>query len=439
MRSQTGRRLADEIVDHFERLSAQNENTDLILPSVEIPPLSMGRGYVVQVLQRLHDPHPGAKLSLDFMNDWLKKHNATLDEIVHLEHAEQIADNATVRNIITSMRAISIFEWAQFVEDVSLVDKCLREHEGYGKMDFLSRDRYRHAIEDLAKYSPCSELDIAGGILEKVKAVNAQSMSGSRAGDPGFYLIAEGRYAYEKEIEYQPALYQMLLRAYIRHSGFSYMASLVLWTLLLLAFPVSASLHAGVPGFSLALIALLVAFPSSDLVVGMLNKIVVACLPPRHLPRLELMDGIPPGLSTFVVVPTLFTSRSGIKRQIEQLEVHHLSNQCGNVYYALLSDWADADQETQDGDEALLNAAYAGIDALNAKYGQALFLYAIENAYGIPAKGNGWDGSANAAKYTNLIVCCGARTIPPFCRGTEKQRRFRPGFVMSLPWTPIPC
>lgn len=41
------------------------------------------------------------------------------------------------------MRAISTVDWPQFVEDASLVDACLRAHEGYAAMDFLTRDRYR--------------------------------------------------------------------------------------------------------------------------------------------------------------------------------------------------------------------------------------------------------------------------------------------------------
>ena len=34
--------------------------------------------------------------------------------------------NVTVRNVITSMRLISWFDWAEFVESVSLVDEVLR-------------------------------------------------------------------------------------------------------------------------------------------------------------------------------------------------------------------------------------------------------------------------------------------------------------------------
>ena len=47
--------------------------------------------------------------------------------LVRLEHQRQATMNVTVRNVITSMRLISWFDWAEFVESVSLVDEVLRD------------------------------------------------------------------------------------------------------------------------------------------------------------------------------------------------------------------------------------------------------------------------------------------------------------------------
>ncbi len=69
--------------------------------------------------------------------------------------------NVTVRNVITSMRSVSWFDWAQFVESVSLVDDVLRERSAFGEMDFATRDRYRNAIEELARGSGLTEVDVA--------------------------------------------------------------------------------------------------------------------------------------------------------------------------------------------------------------------------------------------------------------------------------------
>ncbi len=103
MRSQAGRRLADEFVDQLEQVAAQHD-TALLRQTAVLPARPLRQAYAVQILQRLHDPHPGVAFTLDFLNDWLDELGVSLDDIVQREHADQIADNLTVRNIITSMR-----------------------------------------------------------------------------------------------------------------------------------------------------------------------------------------------------------------------------------------------------------------------------------------------------------------------------------------------
>ena len=49
-----------------------------------------------------------------------------------------------------------------------------------------------------------------------------------------------------------------------------------------------------------------------------------------------------------VAVPTLLTSHAGVDEQIDELEIHHLASLEGDVHFALLSDWADADSAVGD-------------------------------------------------------------------------------------------
>ena len=46
-------------------------------------------------------------------------------------------------------------DWREFVETMSVVEQKLREDPGglYGRMDFATRDRYRHVVEEIAKGS----------------------------------------------------------------------------------------------------------------------------------------------------------------------------------------------------------------------------------------------------------------------------------------------
>jgi cyclic beta-1,2-glucan synthetase len=380
MRAQTGRRLADEFVD-------KNEKNDVSITDAVLPFTLLRQAFVVQLAQRLHDPYLGTALTLDFLNPWLSEQAATLDEIVHREHATQIAANLTVRNIITSMRNISAFDWPQFVENVSLVDNCLRGHPTYSEMDFLTRDRYRHAIEDLAKRSPYSELEIAAKVIDTIDRAEKEPDADLQRQEPGYYLIGSGRCGFEQTLGFRPTFIQKILRMYIAHATLAYLGSLAVLTLILLSLPLSIAFGNGIDVFPLTLISLFVAFPASDIATGLLNRFVIDFVPPRHLPRLELKEGITEALRTFVVVPTMFSSELNVKKQINDLEVHYLSNPDGEAYFALLSDWLDADQESLPEDALLLNVAITGIDDLNSKYGKGRFF--------VYHRKRGWNPSEN--------------------------------------------
>ena len=113
---------------------------------------------------------------------------------------------------------------------------------------------------------------------------------------------------------------------------------------------------------------MLAIIPAMDAAVAIVNRAVTTVVGPATIPALELHDGVPPSLRTIVVMPTLLASRAEIDEQIERLEVHYLASPDGELYFALLSDWTDAETETAPGDADLLAAATAGIARLNQRH-----------------------------------------------------------------------
>jgi cyclic beta-1,2-glucan synthetase len=89
------------------------------------------------------------------------------------------------------------------------------------------------------------------------------------------------------------------------------------------------------------------------------------------LPGLHLHDGVPESLRTLVAVPTLLTTREDIAAQVERLEIHHLASPEGDLHFALLSDWMDAESDRAEGDAELVAIARDGIERLNRRYGPA--------------------------------------------------------------------
>src|SRR5690606_34266219 len=104
--------------------------------------------------------------------------------------------------------------------------------------------------------------------------------------------------------------------------------------------------------------------------ISTLNQLLTAILPPRALPRLDLLEpsGIPEECRTAVVVPILFDDVRAVEESIENLEIQYLANRERNLHFALLGDFTDASTETVEGDDEIVATAVAGIRALNDRY-----------------------------------------------------------------------
>jgi len=320
--------------------------------------------FAVELLGRLRGQDPEVTPALAWLDRRLAEQGTTADDVVATEYQRQTAMNATVRNVIVSMRLISAFDWTEFFESVSLVDEVLAEHPGYRAMDFATRDRYRHAVEDLARGSRLSEIEIARRAVQR-----ASTAEPGRAQDPGFFLIAEGRRGFERELGAPVTPGRWVKRSFVAFATPGYLGTIVAATGPILALPLLLGM--GAPASTLLALGLLALIPASDLAIQLVNSWVMVRLRPRLLPRLELSGGVPPELRTLVAVPTLLTTVEEIEEQIGRLEVHYLANPEDELRFALLSDWRDAPTETMPGDEELLAAAEEGIARLNARHGPA--------------------------------------------------------------------
>src|SRR5262249_33063688 len=170
--------------------------------------------FAVQVVQRLREQDPAVVPALRWLDDRLASQGTTTDEIVRREHEAQAALNVTVRNVITSMRLVSAFDWKEFFESVSPVDEVFRRGSRFAAMDFTTRDRYRHAVERLARGSKHTEVEIAQrAVASAARATSKEPQAAER--DPGYYLLSSGLSAFEQELGYRPGLRRRLLRAYL--------------------------------------------------------------------------------------------------------------------------------------------------------------------------------------------------------------------------------
>jgi cyclic beta-1,2-glucan synthetase len=373
--SREARNKADILADRLLGTGGQSlVSPATVLRQFEKKPLD--RAFAVQLVQRLRDLDPKVGPILLWLDEQLAAQGTSADEIVRAEHQQQATVSVTVRNIITSMRLTSSFDWQTFFESVSLVDEVLREGSNFGEMDFATRDSYRHAVEDLSRASKHSELEIAKRAARRAKESatdrrDIDQVDEHKRSDPGYYLISQGRGAFERELGFHLPWRRWILRLYVRAAVPGYLGTIALLTAIILALPLMNSWESGLSTPYLVLLGALAVSAASDLAIALINRAVTDLLGPRPLPRMELRSGVPEELRTIVVVPTLLTSQDGISEQVEHLEIHYLADPDGDMRYALLSDWVDAPSESLPNDDDLLAAAADGIANLNKRHGPA--------------------------------------------------------------------
>ncbi|HYV86237.1 MAG TPA: glucoamylase family protein [Patescibacteria group bacterium] len=385
------RRLSQLIIGSREERARADALADRLLGLGEKPPerpnevlrglggAPLTRAFAVQLVQRLRGQDLSIMPALEWLEKTLSAQGTSADELVAQEHQSQAAGNVTVRNIITSMRWMSSIDWTEFFESVSLVDEVLRTAPGYAAMDFTTRDRYRARIELLSRRSKHSEIEVAREAVllardASVKNGRTETLPGvpDRAeSDPGYYIVAGGRRAFESRLGFRVPLKIRLRRAHRAIGMIGYLGGIAVLTALVLSLPLSLTWSAGAAAWTLVLLGILGLVPASDIAVALIHRLVPFLVPPRLLPKLELAQGVPPELRTLVAVPTMLARQADIEGQLERLEVHHLANPEGHLHFALLTDWTDAAEETMPGDAELLAAMADGIARLNARHGNA--------------------------------------------------------------------
>ncbi len=331
-----------------------------------------------------------------------------------------------VANIILSLRTISDQDWSDFFESVSRLERTLRKDPAglYSRMDFKTRDKYRKEIEALSLATGRGENELAE-IMLSLAGYTGPDLSASDQDDPpadppadlgigtvteeiagiqdnpllvqpgkhiGEVLLGQGRTTLEQQIGYKPDLSTSIKRRVFQNPTFYYLFAISLLTILLLASLALAmhlpellktfTLPSGAAVWVLPQIAgsspyqwiigiiLILALVISALTIAtsVINWLITLVIRPNILPKLDFKGEIPDPYQTLVVIPAMITSRKEIDSLAHQLELHYLRNPEPGLLFALLTDFADADDEILPVDDSLLQHALSVVGALNRKY-----------------------------------------------------------------------
>jgi cyclic beta-1,2-glucan synthetase len=369
------RNLADSWADRMTEI-AEKDPKSLILVIADMarssPP--MVGAFVAELARRLQGRGPALALPLTWIEQRLSESGLTIEQLVQSENQRQAADQVSISNSIGSLRVLGAMDWREFVETTSVVERTLREDPAgvYGRMDFATRDRYRHATEEIARKSPLAEGEVARRALDLARAAatgDAAGGLGERARHVGFYLIDKGLPELERAADVRLSGAAALRRAAGRCPLTLYLGGIVLLSAILSAGLLAQALAFGLPAWWLLPIGLLSLLAVSHLAVALVNWLTTLLVVPHALPRMDFAAGIPASARTLVVVPTLLGSAENAEDLIEALEVRFLANRDERLHFGLLTDFRDARQESLAADGPLLQLVRSRIDELNEKYG----------------------------------------------------------------------
>ena len=338
------------------------------LPAIDEPPVGVpASAYVVRLLEILRDQGPGSAAALDRVATELDRHGVDPNDLLRDEHRRQAANQLSIGNAVTSLRLLSALDWNAFFERSSRVEAALRDDPSgvYQRQDFLTRDRTRQAVERIAKGSGVEEVEVARRAVGRAETGLAE---GRARGTVGYYLLDKGARGFEDELGYRPKGGERLLRLVLGHPRLVYFGLIGLMIVALIA--PFAALGLGAGPWMVALIALALLIPASEIAIGIVHHFLTLTLPPRVLPKLDFRDGIAADCPTFVVMPSMLARPESARRQLtlERLEIHFLANPDAMLRFALLTDFADAKEEHRPEDEGYVRAALDGIKALNDRY-----------------------------------------------------------------------
>jgi len=365
------RDLADLWVDRLQAMAEKNpSHLVVVVADMAKSDLPLSSSFVAEFCQRLSRQSPVLHLARSWLEQRLVVQGSSIERLVQLESQSQAADQVSVSHSISSLRFLSAMDWKEFVETLSLVEDTLRSDPAgvYSKMDFSTRDRYRHGVESLARHSQLSEAEVARRANQLAAEGARQKGSADRTAHVGFYLVDKGQSMMARAAKVRWPWRTAIERTIHRFPLTFYAGGLGVITFLATFGLMQEARKLEMPGWKLIFFTVVFLLCASQLAVALMNWLSTLLVKPRRLPRLDYSSGIASDCRTMVVVPTMLGSLAGVDRLIETLELHHLANRDSYLHFALLTDFRDAPEEILPGDPVLLERVRAGVEMLNRKY-----------------------------------------------------------------------
>ena len=337
------------------------------------------RGFLTQLWQRIPDQQSD---STTLLAHWINLHCENGQALIADGQSAQVSTNLTISNIISSLRLIGQVDWNELIEPISSALKVLRQLPSFAMESEGTRQQITQALEKVARDVGQTELAVAQAVVEKARR-GVMPSANSGQDTAGYYVMGPGRRALVNDllpVDLTTHKRSSLISRLKQVMAVSFSPTWRVGVYLLVQLLATAALvaMANRPFLGLAdwfwqtwVAVILLALPASEVVAAVVYRVIAESTRVRPMPRMDFSNGIPPEHRVLVVMPCMLTSSASTKALAERLGLHWLASREVNAQFALLSDWADADQASVPTDSALLEEALAQVAQLNIAYPSA--------------------------------------------------------------------
>jgi cyclic beta-1,2-glucan synthetase len=301
------------------------------------------------------------------------------NEVIQDEASHTEAGAELLKTRMRSLRDVGYADWFSMIEPLVVYDPILQQDpaNAYKFMDFESREAYRKRVAEIARFSDCTELEVAQAAL----ALALESKEKHRIEDPrlrtrrahvGYYLIDRGFPMLAPRVGYRPRFIDRLRQSIWTNADDFYIGGIQIITVVLIGL-ILAPLVPTYPIFGgLTLAFLLLLLPATQGAVDLVNNTVTAVFKAYALPKLDFSKGVPEPFTTLVVIPTLLMNEKQVRELFDELEVRYLANQDRHIHFGLLTDLPDSVTRPRQNDtDPLVELAIQLTDELNERYAKA--------------------------------------------------------------------
>ncbi|MCY0875474.1 MAG: DUF3131 domain-containing protein, partial [Firmicutes bacterium] len=343
--------------------------------------LPMAGAVLVQLVEQLREYTDDEAELREWLSCRLESGTADLDRLVSYEHRLQSEQQVQSGNLITSLHRLDKLDFRMYADVINVVDKTLRDEAAgtYARLDFVSRDRLRQRVGHLAKSLRVPEQLVAEqavALANRAWQESSQSLDDApRACYVPYYLLDPvGVGALVKALRACASPRRATTVGRLPNRAGYYLATVITLCVAFLLIFVGWLYDDDPenwrsPGWLGVVVAAFV--PASQWAVSVAHWLIETRIRTKPLLRLDYSQGVDKEASTLVAIPVIWSSEDEVAELVQRLEMHYLANRDPHIHFAILGDFADATQESQSGDAALLRAAHSAIEELAQRYANA--------------------------------------------------------------------